>query len=216
MRVFLNANGSSEVSFGMNARSFIRLVSLVIGQSLGSRQEIIGTDMDHEGNVATWLALQKEGVEFRRWRMRKDGRLHIADLTALLSSKTRLVACTVTSSAIGSLVDIRQVAKCVHKAGAEVFLDCVQYGLHGPIDVQEFGCDYLVCSGYTIFAPHMGFLYGCRDLLERLATFREDFIPDEPPGKIEVGTFVYENIAGMNAAIFCLENLGKRMGVPGA
>ena len=87
-----------------------------------------------------------------------------------------------------------------HAAGAEIFLDAVHYGPHGLIDVQAFDCDYLVCSGYKIFAPHMGFLWGRRELLERLPTFREDFIPDEPPGKIEAGTFIYENVAGMDAA----------------
>ena len=84
-------------------------------------------------------------------------------------------------------------------------------GPHGLIDVQAFDCDYLVCSGYKIFAPHMGFLWGRRELLEKLPTFREDFIPDEPPGKIEAGTFIYENVAGMDAAVRYLEMLGRSM-----
>jgi selenocysteine lyase/cysteine desulfurase len=87
----------------------------------------------------------------------------------------------------------------------------VHYGPHGLIDVQAFDCDYLVCSGYKIFAPHMGFLWGRRELLEKLPTFREDFIPDEPPGKIETGTFIYENVAGMDAAVRYLETLGRSM-----
>jgi cysteine desulfurase family protein (TIGR01976 family) len=209
--LFLNANDPSEVCFGMNATTFIRLVSLAIGQSLGDRREIILSDMDHEGNIAPWLALEREGAQFLWWRMRDDGNLHVEDLEALLSSRTRLVACTVTSNAIGSVVDVARVAKAAHAVGAEVFLDCVHYGPHGPIDVQEWDCDYLVCSGYKIFSPHMGFLWGRRDVLDRLQTFREDFIPDEPPGKIEVGTFVYENVAGMDAAIRYLEALGKRL-----
>jgi cysteine desulfurase family protein (TIGR01976 family) len=106
-------------------------------------------------------------------------------------------------------VDVAAVAKLAHAAGAEVFLDCVHYGPHGLIDVQAFDCDYLVCSGYKIFSPHMGFLWGRRELLQALQTFREDFIPDEPPGKIEAGTFIYENVAGMDAAVSYLENLGK-------
>ena len=92
-----------------------------------------------------------------------------------------------------------------HAAGAEVFLDAVHYAPHGPVDVQDWDCDYLVCSGYKIFAPHMGFLWGKRELLEALPTFREDFIPDEVPTKIEVGTFVYENVAGMDAALGYLQ-----------
>jgi cysteine desulfurase family protein (TIGR01976 family) len=210
--VFLNARDPSEIAFGMNATSFIRIVSLAIGQTLQERNEIIVTDMDHEANVATWLALQREGARFLWWKMRDDGNLHPDDLKPLLSSRTRLVACTVTSNALGSIVDIAAAAKLVHEAGAEIFLDCVHYGPHAVIDVQVFDCDYLVCSGYKIFSPHMGFLWGRRKLLEKLPTFREDFIPDEPPGKIEAGTFIYENVAGMDAAISYLENLGKTLG----
>jgi selenocysteine lyase/cysteine desulfurase len=84
----------------------------------------------------------------------------------------------------------------------------VHYGPHGRIDVQSFDCDYLVCSGYKIFAPHMGFMWGRYELLAALPTFREDFIPDEPPGKIEAGTFIYENVAGMEAAISYLAGIG--------
>jgi cysteine desulfurase family protein (TIGR01976 family) len=208
--VFLNARDPSEIAFGMNATSFIRLVSLAIGQSLRKRNEIIVTDMDHEANVATWLALQREGAKFLWWKMRADGNLHAEDLQPLLSGKTRLVACTVTSNALGSIVDVATAARIAHEAGAEIFLDCVHYGPHGAIDVQAFDCDYLVCSGYKIFAPHMGFLWGRREILEKLATFREDFIPDEPPGKIEAGTFIYENVAGMDAAVAYLEDFGSR------
>jgi cysteine desulfurase family protein (TIGR01976 family) len=205
--LLLNARHPSEVAFGMNATSFIRLVSLAIGQTLGNRDEIIVTDMDHEANVATWLALR--GAKFVWWKMRDDGNLHVEDLQELLSPKTRLVACTMTSNALGSIVDVAGAAKAAHEVGAEIFLDCVHYGPHGLIDVQTIDCDYLVCSGYKIFSPHMGFLWGRRELLQRLPTFREDFIPDEPPGKIEAGTFIYENVAGVDAAVRYLEWLGK-------
>ncbi len=206
----LNARDANEVAFGMNATSFVRIVSLAIGQTLQERNEIIVTDMDHEANVATWLALERDGAKFRWWKMREDGNLHAEDLRPLVSARTRLVACTVTSNAIGSIVDVTAAAKIAHSAGAEIFLDCVHYGPHGPIDVQAWDCDYLVCSGYKIFSPHMGFLWGKRVLLEKLPTFREDFIPDEPPMKIEAGTFVYENVAGMDAAIQYIESLGKQ------
>jgi cysteine desulfurase family protein (TIGR01976 family) len=205
----LNARDPREVAFGMNATSFIRLVSLAVGYTLGERDEIVITDMDHEANVATWLALEREGAQFRWWRMRSDGNLHADDLRPLLSSRTRLVACTATSNALGSIVDVRAIADLVHAVGGELFLDCVHYPPHGPMDVQAWDCDYLVCSGYKIFAPHMGFLWGRLELLEKLPTFREDFIPNEPPLKIEAGTFVYENVAGMDAAIAYLEGLGK-------
>ncbi|MGH9747862.1 MAG: cysteine desulfurase-like protein [Candidatus Acidiferrales bacterium] len=205
----LNARSPNEIAFGMNATSFIRIVSLAIGQSLGERNEIIVSDMDHEANVATWLALERDGAKFRWWKMRDDGNLHPDDLRPLLSPRTRLVACTVTSNALGSIVDVAAAAKIAHAAGAEIFLDCVHFGPHGVIDVREWDCDYLVCSGYKIFAPHMGFLWGRQELLQKLPTFREEFIPNEPPVKIEAGTFVYENVAGMDAAIGYLRALGR-------
>jgi cysteine desulfurase family protein (TIGR01976 family) len=207
----LNAREPSEVAFGMNATSFIRIVSLAISEILGARKEIIVSDLDHEANIATWLALRGKGVEIRWWKVREDGTLHVEDLEALLSSRTRLVACAVASNALGSIVNVKEVARLAHAAGAEVFLDAVHYAPHGVIDVQSWDCDYLVCSGYKVFAPHMGFLWGKHELLEALPTFREDFIPDEIPGKIEVGTFVYENVAGMNAAVAYLEELGRNL-----
>ena len=205
----VNARDAREIAFGMNATSFIRLISLAIGQTLDKRNEIVLTDMDHEANIATWLALERSGAKFAWWKMRDDGNLHADDLIPLISSKTRLVACTLTSNAIGSIVDVTAAARVAHAAGAEIFLDAVHYGPHGLIDVQAFECDYLVCSGYKIFSPHMGFLWGRRELLASLPTFREEFIPDEPPGKIEAGTFVYENVAGMDAAVRYLETLGR-------
>jgi cysteine desulfurase family protein (TIGR01976 family) len=203
----LNARHSSEVAFGMNATSFIRLISLAIGQTLGARNEIIVTDMDHEANIATWLALPT--AKFVWWKMRDDGNLHVEDLEKIVSPRTRLVACTAASNSLGSVVDVAEAARVAHQTGAEIFLDCVHYIPHGVVDVQAFDCDYLVCSGYKMFTPHMGFLWGRRELLQRLPTFREDFIPDEPPGKIEAGTFIYENVAGMDAAVKYLEWLGQ-------
>ena len=209
--LFLNARQSSEIAFGMNATSFIRIVSVALGETLGDRREIVVTDLDHEANVATWLALERVGAKIRWWPIRQDGRLHPADLDGLLGAKTRLVACTIASNAIGSTVDVAEVARRAHAAGAELFLDCVHYGPHGTIDVQAFDCDYLVCSGYKIFSPHMGFLWGKQAALDALPTFREDFIPDQAPFKIEVGTYVYENVAGMSAAIDYLESLGRKL-----
>ncbi|HEX7117020.1 MAG TPA: cysteine desulfurase-like protein [Steroidobacter sp.] len=211
LAMFLNAERASEVALGMNATSFIRTVSLAIGQTLKGRDEIVVTSLDHEANIATWLALAPYGARIKWWEAREDGTLHIEDLEPLLSSRTRLVACTLASNAIGTIVDVRAVADKVHAVGGEVFLDAVHYGPHGLFDVQAFDCDYLVCSGYKIFAPHMGFLWGRHELLRRLPFFREDFIADEPPGKIEAGTFIYENVAGMDAAVQYLADIGARL-----
>jgi cysteine desulfurase family protein (TIGR01976 family) len=204
----LNAADPDEIAFGMNATSFIRLVSLALSQTFADRREIIVSELDHEANIATWLALRQAGAIIHWWKLRDDGSLHFEDLEPLLTSRTRLVAVTATSNALGTIVDVAGVAQRAHAAGAELFLDCVHYPPHGPVDVQEWGCDYLVCSGYKIFAPHMGFLWGRRKALEILSTFREDFIPNVPPLKFEAGTFVYENVAGMSAAIEYLADLG--------
>ena len=207
----VNARNPNEIAFGMNATSFIRLVSLGVAQTLGERNEIIVTDLDHEANVATWLALAPLGATIRWWRMRDDANLYLEDLAPLLSAKTRLLACSVASNALGTIVDVRGAADLVHAAGGDIFLDCVHFAPHGRVDVQAFDCDYLVCSGYKIFGPHMGFLWGRYELLQRLPTFREDFIPDAPPGKIEAGTVSYESVAGMDAAVGYLARLGRSM-----
>ena len=209
--LLVNARHPDEISFGMNATSFMRLVSIAIGQSFNDRREIIVTDFDHEANIAVWLALEREGAKIVWWHFRDDGRLHPEDLERLLSPQTRIVACTLASNALGSILDIAEVSKRAHAFGAEVFVDAVHYGPHGTIDVQAFGCDYLVCSGYKIFSPHMGFLWGRLETLNALPTFREDFVPDTTPSKLEIGTYVYENVAGMDAAVRYLEDLGRRI-----
>jgi cysteine desulfurase family protein (TIGR01976 family) len=211
---FVNAPAPSEIAFGLNATSFIRSISLAVGQTLGDRREIVVTDLDHEANVATWLALERAGARIVWWNVRDDGRLYVEDLEPLLSGSTRLVACAAASNATGSRVDVAAVSKMAHSAGAEVFVDAVHFGPHGGIDVQAIGCDYLVCSGYKIFSPHMGFAWCRSDAINRLPTFREDFIPDATPDKLEAGTYVYENVAGMEAVVGYLERLGSRMGAP--
>jgi cysteine desulfurase family protein (TIGR01976 family) len=213
--VLINARDCDEIAFGMNATSFLRLLSLAIARTLETRNEIVVTDLDHEANIATWLQLEREGARIAWWKMREDNNLHVEDLAPLLTSKTRLVACTVASHALGSIVDVAAAAKLAHAAGAEVVLDCVHYAPHALIDVRAFDCDYLVCSGYKIFGPHMGFMWGRRELLNVLPTFREDFIADAPPGKIEAGTFIFENVAGMAAAISYLATLGTGQGSEG-
>ena len=212
---FVNARGADEIAFGLNATSFIRAISLAIGQTLESRPEIVVSDLDHEANVATWLALERVGARIVWWHARigEDGvRLHAEDLEPLLTARTRLVACTMATNATGSLVDVTDVARRAHAVGAEVFLDAVHYAPHGPIDVVALDCDYLVCSGYKVFAPHMGFAWCRREAINRLPTFREDFVPDVTPDKLEAGTYVYENVAGMEAAVAYLEQLGRGAG----
>jgi cysteine desulfurase family protein (TIGR01976 family) len=208
----VNASSPDEIAFGLNATSFIRAISLAVGQTLASRPEIVVSELDHEANVATWLALERAGARIVWWRLGQggaNGQLRAADLEPLLSERTRLVACTLASNATGSLVDVADVARLAHRVGAEVFVDAVHYAPHGPIDVRALDCDYLVCSGYKVFAPHMGFAWCRREAINRLPTFREEFIPDVTPDKLEAGTYAYENVAGMDAAVAYLETLGR-------
>jgi len=179
--LLVNAYRPEEISFGLNATSFIRLVSLGIGKMLGDRDEVVVTDMDHDANISTWMTLEEQGAKIVWWRMRDDGALHVADLPPLLNSKTRLVACAAAAHSIGTIVDVAAVGAATRAAGAELFVDAVHFGPHGLIDVQAWNCDYMVCSGYKNFSPHMGFLWGRYDALCALPTFKEDFIPDVPP-----------------------------------
>jgi len=210
---FVNARSSREIAFGLNATSFIRSISLAVGQTLGSRPEIVVSDLDHEANIATWLALERAGARIVWWRVRDDGRLHVADLEGLVSDHTRLVACTAASNATGTRVDVAGAATVAHAAGAELFVDAVHFAPHGSIDVRSLDCDYLVCSGYKIFSPHMGFAWCRSEAIDRLPTFREDFIPDVTPDKLEAGTYAYENVAGMEAVVEYLARLGRRCAV---
>jgi cysteine desulfurase family protein (TIGR01976 family) len=131
------------------------------------------------------------------------------DLRHQITPRTKLVAVGYASNAVGTINDVAEITRLAHSVGALSYIDAVHYAPHGPIDVRALDCDYLVCSGYKVFAPHMGFAWCRRDAINRLPTFREDFIPDVTPDKLEAGTYAYENIAGMDAAIAYLEELGR-------
>ncbi len=208
---FLNAYETEEVVFGLNATGFVRLVSLALGKLLKPGDEVVVTELDHEANIAPWLALQEaRGIEVKYWPVEADARLDIEKLEAILTDRTRVVAVTKASNATGSIVELIPIAERIHALKGYLFVDSVHFAPHGPIDVRFFGCDFLVCSGYKIFGPHMGFLWGRRELLDSLPTFREYFVADKAPDKFEVGTFSYEAVAGMNAAISYVEELGRR------
>ena len=212
----VNARDPDEIVFGLNGTWFMRLMSQTIVEQREGRNEVIVTELDHEANISTWLELQKRGYIVRFWPV-SDGspRLDLKDLVPLLSNKTRLVAVTWASNATGSLVDVGAVANAAHAVGAEVFVDAVHYLPHGPIDVQKTGIDYMACSTYKAFAPHMGFGWGRKQLLDSLPAFREYFIPDAAPYKFEIGTYVYENVAGLVAAVEYLEDVGRKCGAAG-
>lgn len=210
LAVFLNAGEPEEVVFGLNATAFIRLVSVAYGELLSPGDQIVVTELDHEANIAPWLSLRKLGIEVKFWPVESDARLDIERLDSILTERTRLVAVTKASNAVGTIVDLIPIAERIHARGGHLFVDAGHFAPHGPLDVRFFGCDFLVCSGYKVFGPHMGFLWGKRELLDELPIVREDFVPDRAPDKYEAGTYSYEAVAGMDAAIEYVEELGRR------
>src|SRR5215467_13277705 len=212
----VNAADPNEIVFGLNGTSFMRLVSQTVAEQGNQRNEIVITELDHEANISVWLELQKKGFKVLFWPVAdRTPRLDIRDLVPMLSDRTRLVAVTWASNATGSIVDVADVAEAAHRVGAEVFVDAVHYLPHGPIDVQAAGIDYMACSAYKAFAPHMGFGWGRKQSLDRLPAFREYFIPDAAPYKFEIGTGIYENVSGLLAAIDYIEDVGRRCGASG-
>ena len=209
--IFVNAYEPDEIVLGSNASSFIWQTSLAIRDTLKAGDEIIVTELDHEANIAPWLALEERDIKVKFWPLAEDGeRLDIEDLEKLLTKRTRVVAVTKASNALGTIVDLIPVAERIHAQEGYLFVDAVQFAPHGPLDVRFLDCDFLVCSGYKIFGPHMGFMWGRKEVLDSLPTFREYFVKNEAPDKFELGTFNYEAVSGMNAAIGYIEELGRR------
>ncbi len=208
---FVNAYHDDEIVFGANATSLIRTVSLALAEDLKPGDEIIVTELDHEANIAPWLALEARGIKVKFWPVEKEGaRLDIEKLDEILTERTRVVAVTKASNAVGTIVDLIPVAERIHAQKGYLFTDAVQFAAHGPLDVQFFGCDFMVCSAYKAFGPHIGFLWGKKEVMDSLPAFREFFIRDEAPDKYETGTPNFEGIAGLNSAIGYIEELGHR------
>lgn len=206
---FLNADVPEEIIFGLNSTTLIRTIAAGLHPLLKSGDEVVVTQLDHEANIGPWLRLETDGIRPRFWKVRNPGaRLEIEDLKELLEGgRVRLVALPLASNAVGTVVDVARASRLARKAGAYTFVDAVHFAPHGRIDVQELGADFLAFSGYKIFGPHVGFLWGRRKLLRELAPAREFFIPAEPPAAFESGTQIYEAIAGMGAAIRYLASL---------
>lgn len=210
LQIFLNAYSPDEIVFGLNATGLVRMASLAIAEMLEPGDEIVVTEMDHEANIAPWLELEKRGIKIKFWPVERDtARLDLDRLDGLMTDRTRLVAMTKGSNAIGTIVDLIPVADRIHERKGYLFVDGVHFAPHGPVDVRFLRCDFLVCSGYKIFGPHMAFLWGRKEVMDALPTFRHYFIRNQSPDKFEVGTVGFEAIAGMAAAIDYIEDLGQ-------
>ena len=170
------------------------------------------TELDHHANVAPWRALEKErGVTVRMTKMIPEtGQLDLDDLERQLNSRTKLVAIGAASNALGTITDVRRAAEMAHAVGAKIFVDAVHYAPHRLVDVREMDCDFLSCSAYKFYGPHIGVLYGRHDLLASLDFPKLAPAPDDAPERAETGTQNHEGIAGAAAAVDFLASLSPR------
>jgi cysteine desulfurase family protein (TIGR01976 family) len=199
---FLNAS-PDEIVFGQNMTSLTFHLARSLGRNFDAGDEIIVTELDHHANVDTWRSLENErGVVIRSVPMNVEtGQLELQNFADLLNDKTRLVAIGAASNALGTINDVEAIVKMARAAGALTFVDAVHYAAHHLIDVQAIGCDFLACSAYKFYGPHIGILYGRNDLLASLDVPKLRPSPDTAPERLETGTQNHEAIAGAAAAI---------------
>jgi cysteine desulfurase family protein (TIGR01976 family) len=214
----LNAR-PDEVAFGANMTTLTFHLARAIGRGVGGRplgpgDEIVVTELDHHANVAPWRALEKErGVTIRVARAdAAAGRLDWDDLARCIGPRTRLLAIGAASNALGTITDVTAAARLAHDVGALVFVDAVHYAPHALVDVRAMDCDFLACSAYKFYGPHVGILYGKRDLVASLDVPKLVPAPDGAPERLETGTLNHEGIVGTGAAIDFLASLGGDAG----
>ena len=214
MADFYNAPSAKEIVFGNNMTTLTLHISRSISRDWKAGDEIVLTRLDHDANVTPWvLAALDKGVKVNWVDFDvEDGTLKLDDLQKALERKPKLVAVGYASNSLGTVNPIEKITKMAHDAGALVYVDAVQYAVHGPMDVQKIGCDFLVSSSYKYFGPHAGILYGKRELLEKLVAYKVRPATNELPGKFETGTQNHEGIAGILGAIEYFEWLGKEFG----
>jgi cysteine desulfurase family protein (TIGR01976 family) len=210
MADFLNCD-PDEIVFGPNMTSLTFAMSRAIGRGLGPGNEVLVTHLDHDANVSPWRALEETGAVVRFAEVREeDCTLDMIDLARKISGHTRLVAVGYASNAVGSINHVKEVVRLAHDAGAMAYIDAVHYAPHGSIDVRALDCDFLVCSTYKFFGPHMGVLYGKREHLKRLQPYKVRANTDAVPQRWEWGTLNHECIAGITACVEYLAELGRR------
>jgi cysteine desulfurase family protein (TIGR01976 family) len=200
---------ADEVVFGANMTALTYGLSRAIGKGLRAGDEIVLTHLDHDANVSTWRALEERGVTIRMAEIHEeDCTLDMEDLAAKIGSRTKLVAVGYASNAVGTINDVKEVVRLAHQAGAMAFVDAVHYAPHGAIDVRALDCDFLVCSTYKFFGPHMGVLYGKREHLLKLQPYKVRANTNAIPNRWEWGTLNHECIAGITACVDYLAALG--------
>ena len=206
---FFNAK-PEEIVFGQNMTSLTFHLARTLGRDFEPGDEIIVTELDHHGNVDTWKSLEKDrGVVIRTVPMNVEtGRLEVSKFDALLSSKTKLVAIGAASNALGTINDFKYFVDAAKTVGALSFVDAVHYAPHNFIDVNATGCDFLACSSYKFYGPHIGIMFGRKQLLEALDFPKLRPAPDYSPERMETGTQSHEGIVGAGAAVDFLADFG--------
>jgi len=206
---FLNCD-ADEIAFGPNMTTLTFAMSRAIGRELAPGDEIVLTLLDHDANFSPWKALEEKGVIIRAVKFNQDDcTLDMHDLAAKIGKRTRLVAVGYASNAVGTINNVAEVVRLARQAGALSYIDAVHYAPHGPIDVRALDCDFLVCSSYKFFGPHMGVLYGKRAHLKRLHPYKVRPNTDNIPNCWEWGTLNHECISGIKACVDYWEELGR-------
>ena len=207
---FLGAAAPEEIIFGANMTTLTMHASRILLRDLGPGDEVLVTGLDHDANVAPWLlAAADRGATIRQAGIDLDTCLvDVDDFASKLSDRTRVAAFGWASNGAGTVNEVERMTTLAREAGAVTYVDAVHYGPHGPIDVAQLGIDFLVCSAYKFFGPHVGILYGRRELLERFRPYKVRPATDLPPASWETGTINLEGIAGTAAAIRYLESVG--------
>lgn len=204
---------ADEVFFGANMTSLTFALSRSLGREIQPGDEIVLTRLDHDANFSPWKALEERGAVIRVVDIDpEDCTLDMDDLRRQITAKTKLVAVGYASNAVGTINDVTEVVRLARAAGALSFIDAVHYAPHGPIDVRALDCDFLACSPYKFFAPHMGVIYGKREHLERLQPYKVRPADDATPDRWETGTKNHEGLAGVTAAVEYLAALGRGQG----
>lgn len=209
LAAFLGAAGPECISFGQNMTTLNFSLSLAIGRTLRPGDEVLITQLDHEANRGPWLALTERGVIVQEVSLLPCGELDYADLTAKVSSRTKVLAIGASSNALGTVNDLALARRLTRDVGALMVVDAVHYAPHFAIDVEAMDADFLLCSGYKFYGPHVGVLYSKPGALERLPTYRLSVQDPVAPHRIETGTLNHAAIDGMRAAVDYLATWGE-------
>ncbi len=209
MAHFLGAEGPQTISVGANMTTLTYSLSKAIARKLQPGDEILITQLDHEANRGPWLALRSEGIIVREVRLKPTGVLDYEDFQNKLNERTRLVAMGWASNILGTVNDVKRVREMTYQCGAWLLLDAVHYAPHFSINVQELGCDFLLCSAYKFYGPHVGILYARHGLLDQLPTDRLRTTEQHAPFKIETGTQNHAALAGVVAAVDFIASYGE-------